>query len=84
MQNLTQNASAPDFTLDCTVSSYPKADVKWKKVDRQLPIDRTIQEADGTLVIRKTSAEDSGTYQCSAVNELGRDQVNFTVTVFGI
>ncbi|KAJ7390038.1 hypothetical protein OS493_027563 [Desmophyllum pertusum] len=83
VQNVTQSAQkSRDFKLDCTVSAFPKADITWQKVDGQLPIGRTKQEANGTLLIRDASAEDSGTYLCAAANELGRDQVNYTVTVF--
>lgn len=53
-------------------------------MDGQLPDGRAKQETSGTLVIHQASAEDSGTYLCSAVNELGGDQLNFTVTVFGM
>ncbi|XP_066029394.1 fibroblast growth factor receptor 2 isoform X1 [Pocillopora verrucosa] len=82
IQNLTQNASKLDFVLDCSVNAFPKADVVWQKMDGQLPDGRAKQETSGTLVIHQASAEDSGTYLCSAVNELGGDQLNFTVTVF--
>ena len=70
--------------LDCSVNAFPKADVVWQKMDGQLPDGRAKQETSGTLVIHQASAEDSGTYLCSAVNELGGDQLNFTVTVFGM
>jgi len=70
--------------LDCTVSAFPKADVKWKKVDGQLPINRFNEEANGTLLIREASSEDSGTYVCTTTNELGTDRKNFTINVFGI
>ncbi|PFX30405.1 Tyrosine kinase receptor Cad96Ca [Stylophora pistillata] len=82
IQNLTHNASKPNLALDCTVNAFPKADATWQKIDGQLPKSRIKQESNGTLVIHEASAEDSGTYQCSAVNELGRDQLNFTVAVF--
>ncbi|XP_078378637.1 fibroblast growth factor receptor 2-like isoform X1 [Oculina patagonica] len=82
VQNLTKSERTRDLKLDCTVSAYPKAVITWQKFDGQLPIDRTNQEADGTLLIREVSAEDSGTYICAASNELGKDQANFTVTVF--
>ena len=69
--------------LDCTVSAFPKAKVTWKKVNGQLPKDRISWEANGTLLIKKASSEDTGTYICTASNELGTDRTSFTVTVFG-
>ena len=83
IQNITKSERTLDLKLDCSVSAFPKADAIWQKIDGQLPIDKTNQEPNGTLVIRDVSAEDSGTYACSAFNELGEDQVNFTVTIFG-
>lgn len=83
VQNLTRSEKTRDLKLDCSVSAFPKAGATWKRVDGQLPIDRTNQEPNGTLLIREVSAVDSGTYICAASNELGEDQVNFTVTIFG-
>ena len=83
IQNITKSEKARDLKLDCSVSAFPKAGATWQRVDQQLPIDRTNQEPNGTLFIRDVSAEDSGTYVCAASNELGEDQVNFTVTIFG-
>ena len=82
--NLTKSPQGRDLMLDCTVSAFPKAVVKWKKIDGQLPISRFNQEANGTLLIREASSEDSGTYVCTATNELGTDRKNFTINVFGI
>lgn len=83
IQNFTKSERTRDLKLDCTVSAYPKAVITWQKFDGQLPIGRTNREANGTLVIREVSAEDSGSYICAASNELGKDQVNFTVTILG-
>lgn len=81
--NFTQSTQARDLLLDCDVSAYPKAVVTWEKVGGQLPTARFDQEANGTLLITQASSEDSGTYICSAANELGRDSKMFNVTVFG-
>ncbi|XP_020611511.1 fibroblast growth factor receptor 2-like isoform X2 [Orbicella faveolata] len=82
IQNITKSEKAHDLKLHCSVSAFPKAGPTWQRIDGQLPIDRTNQEPNGTLLIRDVSAEDSGTYICAASNELGEDQVNFTVTIF--
>lgn len=57
--------------------------MSWEKVNGQLPKDRISWEANGTLLIKKASSEDTGTYICTASNELGTDRTSFTVTVFG-
>ena len=83
IQNITKSEKTRDLKLDCSVSAFPKAGVTWQRIEGQLPIERSNQKPNGTLLIRDVSAEDSGTYICAASNELGEDQVNFTVTVFG-
>ena len=83
IQNITKSKKARDLKLDCSVSAFPKAGATWQRVGEQLPIDRANQEPNGTLSVRDVSAEDSGTYVCAASNELGEDQMNFTVTIFG-
>ena len=83
IQNITKSEKAHDLKLHCSVSAFPKAGPTWQRIDGQLPIDKTNQEPNGTLLIRDVSAEDSGTYICAASNELGEDQVNFTATIFG-
>lgn len=81
--NLTLSLQKRDLKIDCDVSAFPKAKVTWKKGVRQLPADRFKQEANGALLITEASFEDSGTYACTASNELGTDNANFTVTVYG-
>ena len=81
--SLNRTSHIPDLKIECTVSAFPKADVTWKKLDGPLPIERFTQEASGALVIKEASYEDSGTYLCTASNELGTDHANFTITVYG-
>lgn len=81
--NLTLSLQTHDLKIDCDVSAFPKAKVTWKKGVKQLPADRFKQEANGALVITEASYEDSGTYACTASNELGTDNANFTVIVYG-
>lgn len=80
--NLTLSLQTRDLKIDCDVSAFPKANVTWKKGVRQLPADRFKQEANGALLITEASYEDSGTYACTASNELGTDNANFTVIVY--
>lgn len=81
--NLTLSLQTRDLKIDCDVSAFPKANVTWKKGVTQLPADRFKQEANGALLITEASYEDSGTYACTASNELGTDNANFTVIVYG-
>ena len=81
--NLTLSLQTRDLKIDCDVSAFPKAKVTWKKGVRQLPADRFKQEANGALLITEASYEDSGTYACTASNELGTDNANFTVIIYG-
>ena len=81
--NLTLSLQTRDLKIDCNVSAFPKAIVTWKKVNGQLPDDRFKQEANGALLITEVSYKDRGTYACTASNELGKDNADFTVTIYG-
>ena len=55
----------------------------WMKAHGKLTKDRFNVQDDNSLLVKKASFEDSGTYVCVAKNELGKDSKDFTVTVFG-
>ncbi|XP_028515786.1 peroxidasin-like [Exaiptasia diaphana] len=57
--------------LICTASGYPPPIITWSKVHGSLPSKRS-QQNGGKLTIRKFELSDSGSYQCVAVNSLGR------------
>lgn len=80
--NLTQSKEARDFQIDCFVSAYPKANVTWTKAHGQLTKDRFHVQDNNSLLVKKASFEDSGTYVCVATNELGTARKDLTVTVF--
>lgn len=63
--------SGKDVKLpQCHVIGYPPPVVSWTKLFDQLPAGRaTVQ--DHTLIIKKADKKDSGTYICTASNNMG-------------
>ena len=89
-----QVVTSPDsVTLSCTVHSYPSSNITWlhngAEVQVALPrvtistvqVDNRTQES--TLTLLNTTAEDTGTYTCSAVNIEGLTNKAIEIQVFG-
>ena len=77
-----QEVTSPDpVTFNCTVDSYPSSNITWlhngAEVQAAPPrvtistvqVDNRTQES--TLTFLNTISEDIGTYNCSAVNDVG-------------
>ena len=89
-----QEVTSPDpVSFNCTVDSYPSSNIAWlhngAEVQAAPPrvtistvqVDSRTQES--TLTLLKTTAEDIGTYTCSAVNDVGSDSMTTELRVLG-
>lgn len=55
----------------------------WKKIDGQLPPNHEVRTAGAHLHLFNVQFEDSGTYQCEAVNSKGKDYHTALLSVEG-
>ena len=89
-----QNVTSPDpVSFSCTVDSYPSSNITWfhngAEVQAAPPrvtistvqVDSRTQES--TLTLLNTTAEDIGTYNCSAVNIEGSTNMTTELQVLG-
>ncbi|XP_053705091.1 basement membrane-specific heparan sulfate proteoglycan core protein isoform X1 [Synchiropus splendidus] len=79
VQSLPQIAALPetkevtvgsDAVLPCVASGYPAPEIKWTKLDTELP-PKCFQEKN-VLTVPRVTHEDSGTYVCTASNKQGK------------
>lgn len=57
--------------------------VKWRKEGGQLPLDRTVDDNNGVLVIRELKVTDSGVYVCEVSDGINIGFKKVTLTVGG-
>ena len=89
-----QTVTSPDrVSFNCTVDSYPPSTITWlhngAEVQAAPPrvtistvqVDNRTQE--NTLTLLNTTAEDTGTYTCSAVNDEGLANLTTELQVLG-
>ncbi|XP_076022702.1 basement membrane-specific heparan sulfate proteoglycan core protein isoform X2 [Genypterus blacodes] len=88
VQSLPQIAALPetkevtvgsDASLPCVASGYPTPEIKWSKLENELP-PKCIQEAN-VLTVPRVGHEDSGTYVCTASNKQGKVEAFTTLKV---
>ncbi|XP_033933466.2 basement membrane-specific heparan sulfate proteoglycan core protein-like, partial [Pseudochaenichthys georgianus] len=79
VQSLPQIASLPeakevtvgsDAVLPCVASGYPLPDIRWSKLEGELP-PKCFQDVN-VLTVPRVTQEDSGTYVCTASNKQGK------------
>ncbi|XP_017274656.1 basement membrane-specific heparan sulfate proteoglycan core protein isoform X4 [Kryptolebias marmoratus] len=79
VQSLPQIAALPETkevtvgsnaVMPCVASGYPVPDIKWSKMEGELP-PKCFQEAN-VLTVPRVTHEDSGTYVCTASNKQGK------------
>ncbi|KAM6982618.1 LOW QUALITY PROTEIN: basement membrane-specific heparan sulfate proteoglycan core protein [Tautogolabrus adspersus] len=88
VQSLPQIAALPetkevtvgsDAVLPCVASGYPVPEIKWAKLDGELP-PKCFQEVN-VLTVPGVTHEDSGTYVCTASNKQGKVEAFTTLQV---
>ncbi|XP_059165988.1 contactin-5-like isoform X2 [Physella acuta] len=70
--------------LECQPEAAPSATITWEKDGLQLatsPDGRWVQLSNGNLQIKELQTSDQGSYQCTAVNNLGSDSSSGKLTV---
>ena len=67
---ITVNESG-SASFQCSVSGNPEPAIVWRKLGKQSEIHQAV-DSRGTLVLKNVKASDSGLYNCSAGNVLGR------------
>ncbi|XP_068997552.1 basement membrane-specific heparan sulfate proteoglycan core protein isoform X4 [Embiotoca jacksoni] len=88
VQSLPQIAALPetkevtvgsDAVLPCVASGYPTPEIKWSKLEGELP-PKCFQEVDA-LTVPGVTHDDSGTYVCTASNKQGKVEAFTTLQV---
>lgn len=75
--------------LNCAATGIPKPEITWELPDHSVlstaekgrPMGSELLHPQGTLIIEKPTASDSGTYKCFAKNHIGTDSKNTYVLV---
>jgi len=69
-------------SFQCSASGNPEPTVLWSKLDSQSQITQSAISR-GKLELKKVTGSDSGVYQCSATNILGKSQGVVRLTING-
>ena len=69
-------------SFQCSASGNPEPAIVWSKVDNQTEITQSAVSG-GKLQLKHVTGNDSGLYQCSATNILGKDQAAAKLGVNG-
>ncbi|XP_034001874.1 contactin-1a-like isoform X1 [Trematomus bernacchii] len=62
-----------NITLECFALGNPVPEIRWKKLDGQMPPNHEVRMAGAHLHLYNVQFEDGGSYQCEAVNSRGKD-----------
>ncbi|XP_068169089.1 contactin-1a-like isoform X1 [Antennarius striatus] len=62
-----------NITLECFALGNPVPEIRWKKLDGQMPPNLEVRMSGAHLHLYNVQPEDGGTYECEAVNSKGKD-----------
>ncbi|XP_036375794.1 contactin-1a-like [Megalops cyprinoides] len=62
-----------NVTLECFALGNPIPEIRWRKVDGELPANHEISMGGALLHIYNVQTEDEGYYECEALNSKGKD-----------
>ena len=71
------------FLSPSTVLPSPVPEIRWKKLDGELPPNHEVRMAGAHLHLYNVQFEDAGTYTCEALNSKGKDYHTARVSVEG-
>ena len=69
-------------SFHCSASGNPEPAIVWSKVDNQSEITQSA-DSGGKLQLKQVTGNESGLYQCSATNILGKDQAVVQLIING-
>ncbi|XP_042267898.1 contactin-1a-like isoform X2 [Thunnus maccoyii] len=70
-----------NITLECFALGNPVPEIRWKKLDGELPLNHEVRMAGAHLHLYNVQFEDAGTYTCEALNSKGKDYHTARVSV---
>ncbi|KAL4612745.1 contactin-1 isoform X1 [Arapaima gigas] len=62
-----------NITLECFALGNPIPEIRWRKIDGELPANHEVTMGGALLHIFNIQVEDEGYYQCEALNSKGKD-----------
>ncbi|MBN3322375.1 CNTN1 protein, partial [Atractosteus spatula] len=62
-----------NVSLECFALGNPIPEIRWRKVDAELPSNHEISMSGAVLQINNVQVEDEGAYECEALNSKGKD-----------
>ncbi|KAM4619310.1 contactin-1a-like isoform 1-T2 [Polymixia lowei] len=68
-------------TLECFALGNPIPEIRWRKLDGELPFNHEVSMAGAHLHLYNVQFEDAGTYKCEAINSKGKDYHTARVSV---
>uniref|UniRef100_A0A8C9WDZ6 Contactin 1 n=1 Tax=Scleropages formosus TaxID=113540 RepID=A0A8C9WDZ6_SCLFO len=63
-----------NITLECFALGNPIPEIRWRKVDAELPANHEVSMEKALLHLINVQQEDEGTYECEAINSKGKDR----------
>ncbi|XP_010881894.1 contactin-1a isoform X2 [Esox lucius] len=70
-----------NITLECFALGNPIPQIRWRKMDGELPSNHEVSMAGAHLHLYNVQYEDEGTYECEALNSKGKDRHRARVSV---
>ncbi|XP_019748958.1 contactin-1a [Hippocampus comes] len=69
----TTTLAGQNITLECFALGNPVPEIRWRKLNGELPPNHEVRMAGAHLHLYNVRPEDGGSYQCEAVNSKGKD-----------